>query len=88
MDGDEDESGEGKVVLMKFPYWLKGALILTGLDVVYWIFTIAGAAQSHTPRGTARVLLALLVGLISLIPAFVVGAVLGLIVGYVVKRMN
>ena len=73
---------------MRLPYWLKGALIVTALDIVYWIVTLVGAAQSHTPRGTIRVLLALLVGFVSLIPAFVAGAVVGLIVGYVVKRTS
>lgn len=73
---------------MRLPYWLKGALIVTALDIVYWVVTLVSAAQPHTPRGTLRVLLALLVGLISLIPAFLVGAVLGLIVGYVLKRMK
>lgn len=73
---------------MKFPYWLRGALIVTALDMVYWIVTLISAAQSHTPRGTIRALLALLVGFVSLIPAFVVGAALGLIVGYVVKKMK
>ena len=73
---------------MAFPYWLRGALIVTALDVIYWIVTIISAAQSHTPRDTIRVLLGLLVGFISIIPAFVAGAALGLIVGYVMKRMK
>ena len=73
---------------MKFPYWLRGALIVTALDIIYWIVIVFSAAQSHTPRGTIRVLLGLLVAFVSLIPAFIGGAAVGLIVGYVMKRMK
>lgn len=65
--------------------WLKGGLIVLGLDFLFWLILFISATQSSGDMAGLAAAVSLVYGGLSLIPAFIVGAIIGGISGWIYK---
>ena len=66
------------------PLWLKSGVLLTLVDILFWLIFIIWAFQGESDLSGLAITGGIYYGLISIIPSFLVGSFIGGVINYII----